>query len=104
MYKRQAVDPAVAATINGTITFTGTAPEPTPIDMSEEPVCAEKHTEPPAYAPVMVSDGGNLARVFVFVSEGLGEQRFPTPSEPVLLTRRGAATIRTCWASPRDRR
>lgn len=83
-----AVDPAVAATVNGTVTFTGTAPEPTPIDMSEEPVCADKHDGQPTFQPVMVNDG-NLARVFVFVSEGLGEQRFPVSSEAVELDQNG---------------
>lgn len=83
-----AVDPAVAATVSGTITFTGTAPEATPIDMSEEPVCAEKHDEPPVSQPVRVSDG-NLAGVFVFVSEGLGDQRFPVASEAALLDQVG---------------
>lgn len=84
-----AVDPAIAATINGTIRFAGTAPAPTTIDMSEEPVCAEKHDGQPTFQPVMVSGDGNLARVFVFVSEGLGDRSFPTPSEPVLLNQEG---------------
>lgn len=78
-----AVDPAVAATISGTVTFTGAAPEPTPIDMSEEPVCAEKHSETPVRQPVKVADG-NLAEVFVFVSEGLGDRSFPTGDAVVL--------------------
>lgn len=83
-----AVDPAVAATINGTITFTGTPPEPQPIDMSEEPVCAEKHEGQPSFQPVMVSNG-NLARVFVFVSEGLGDRSFPPSSDGVVLDQEG---------------
>lgn len=83
-----AVDPAIAATINGTITFTGTPPEPTRIDMSEEPVCADKHEGQPTFQPVMVSDG-NLARVFVFVSEGLGDRTFPTASESLVLDQVG---------------
>lgn len=83
-----AVDPAIAATVTGTITFTGTAPEPTPIDMSEEPVCADKHAEPPVHQPVKVSDG-NLAEVFVFVSEGLGDGQFPVSSGAALLDQNG---------------
>ena len=83
-----AVDPAIAATISGTVTFTGTAPEPTPIDMSEEPVCAEKHAEQPVFQPVQATDG-NLANVFVFVSEGLGDQAFPASAEAVVLDQTG---------------
>jgi len=83
-----AVDPAVAATVTGTVTFSGTAPEGTPIDMSEEPVCAEKHDEQPMNQAVRVSDG-NLANVFVFVSEGLGDMTFPASSDAVLLDQNG---------------
>ncbi|MFW6089159.1 MAG: carboxypeptidase regulatory-like domain-containing protein [Gemmatimonadota bacterium] len=82
------VDPSVAATISGTVTFAGTAPEPSPIDMSEEPVCADKHSEPPTSPSVKVSDG-NLANVFVFVSEGLGDMTFPTSSDAVVLDQDG---------------
>jgi plastocyanin len=83
-----AVDPAIAATISGTVTFTGTAPEATPIDMSEEPVCADKHSVPPTSPSVKVSDG-NLANVFVFVSEGLGDMDFPASSDAVLIDQNG---------------
>ncbi|MFW6089105.1 MAG: carboxypeptidase regulatory-like domain-containing protein [Gemmatimonadota bacterium] len=83
-----AVDPAVAATVSGTVTFTGTAPEPTSIDMSEEPVCAEKHTEPPTFQPVQAADG-NLANVFVFVSEGLGDEVAMPSAEPTTLDQNG---------------
>lgn len=87
-----AVDPAVAATISGTVSFTGTAPEPTPIDMSEEPVCAEKHAEAPIFQPVQATDG-NLANVFVFVSEGLGDRSFPAGSEAVVLDQTGCRYV-----------
>ena len=83
-----AVDPAIAATVSGTVTFTGTPPAATPIDMSEEPVCAEKHSEPPTSPSVEVSDG-NLANVFVFVSEGLGDMTFPASSDAVVLDQNG---------------
>ena len=84
-----AVDPAIAATVEGTITFAGTAPEPTPIDMSEEPVCADKHDGQPMDVDVVVSDDGNLAGVFVFVSDGLGDMSFPRASGSVTLDQDG---------------
>lgn len=87
-----AVDPAIAATVSGTVSFTGTAPEPTPIDMSEEPICAEKHAEQPVSQPVHVTDG-NLANVFVFVSEGLGDRSFPATSEAVVLDQSGCRYV-----------
>ena len=71
------------ATITGTVSFAGTAPAPEPIDMSEEPTCAEKHQEPPVMTRVALNDG-RLANVFVYVREGLtGEYPAAGPA-PVL--------------------
>jgi len=85
-----AVDPAVAATISGTVNFVGTVPAGTPIDMSEEPTCAEKHGAAPAIVqPVRVGDGGGLADVFVYVKEGLGDMTFATPTTAAVLDQVG---------------
>lgn len=84
-----AVDPAEAATITGTVAFEGEAPAGEPIDMSEEPTCADAHGETPMKSPVVVGAGGGLANVFVYVKEGLGDREFPTPSEGVLLDQQG---------------
>lgn len=81
------VSPDSAATITGVVNFEGTPPEPEPIDMSEEPTCAEK-TESPMKRPVVVTDG-KLANVFVYVKEGLGDRTFPAPSEPATLDQEG---------------
>jgi plastocyanin len=61
---------ADAGTISGNIDFSGTAPANAPIDMSEEPTCAEKHATPPTQETVMAS-GGKLANVFVYLKEGV---------------------------------
>lgn len=58
------------ATLTGEVLFTGTAPEPTPIDMSEEPTCADKHDGTPVSDQVVVNDG-RLKNVFVYVRDGL---------------------------------
>lgn len=79
-----AVDPAIAATIRGHIAFEGTPPTPEPIDMAEEPVCAEAYgPEGPFRETVRVQDG-RLANVFVYVKEGL-EGAFPAPAAPAHL-------------------
>lgn len=83
-----AVSPDSAATITGVVNFTGTAPAGDPIDMSEEPTCAEAHTEPVTTQPVVASDG-KLANVFVYVKEGLGDRRFPTSTEGVTIDQDG---------------
>ncbi len=84
-----AVDPAIAATILGTVNFEGTPPAASAIDMSEEPVCADKHTAgAPMTQQVSVTDG-KLANVFVYVKEGLGDMQFSTPSVAVVLDQDG---------------
>ncbi|MGD8497168.1 MAG: carboxypeptidase regulatory-like domain-containing protein [Gemmatimonadales bacterium] len=83
-----AVDPAIAATISGTVSFTGTPPANEPIDMSEEPTCADKYDSQPMTEKYEVQDG-HLANVFVFVSEGLGDRTFPTAQQPVEIDQDG---------------
>lgn len=83
-----AVDPAIAATISGTVSFTGTAPAAEAIDMSEEPTCADKYDSQPMTEKYVVS-GGHLANVFVFVSEGLGDRKFPVSPTPVEIDQDG---------------
>lgn len=78
------VDPETAGTVSGTISFTGAAPEPEPLDMSEEPECADAYgDEGPTRERVVVQDG-RLGNVFVYVREGL-QRDFPAPGEPVVL-------------------
>lgn len=83
------VDEATAGSISGSVAFQGTAPEATPIDMSEEAVCLEKYEEPPTTETVVVNENGTLRNVFVYVKEGLGDLEFPVPSEPVVLDQSG---------------
>jgi plastocyanin len=74
-------------TINGVINFTGTAPANAPIDMSEEPACAEKHTGGVTQQTVIANDG-RLKNVFVYVKEGLTGTHAPA-SEPVRIDQDG---------------
>lgn len=83
------VDAATAGTITGMVSFDGEAPEGEPIDMSEEPTCAEKHEGQPMRMPAVVGADGGLANVFVHVTEGLPEGTWATPSEPVELDQDG---------------
>lgn len=78
------VDAATAGAIRGTVTFTGSVPAPEPIDMSDEEVCAEKHTDPPMRHAAVVSGEGGLADVFVYVKSGLAEMQFPQDEQEVL--------------------
>ena len=78
------IDPATAATVSGTVKFDGTAPKAAKIDMSQDPNCSGTNT-----AETVVVNGGNLANVFVYVKDGLGNRTFDAPKEPVTLNQSG---------------
>jgi plastocyanin len=78
------VDPATAAAVGGTVKFEGVAPKPAKIDMSQDPNCKGSNT-----AENVVVAGGDLANVFVYVKEGLGNRTFALPKDPVVLDQSG---------------
>ena len=78
-----AVDPATAATINGTVKFEGTAPKPAKIDMSQDPACKGTNE-----SETYVVDGGKLANVFVYVKDGLNGS-YPAPADKVTIDQQG---------------
>ena len=78
------IDPATAATITGTVSFTGTAPKAAKIDMSQDPACKGMNM-----AENVVDDGGKLANVFVYVKDGLGSRTFDVPKDPVTIDQSG---------------
>jgi plastocyanin len=84
-----------AAVITGIVNFEGTAPAPEPIDMSEEPACAEKHSGGAVNRSVAVGDNGRLANVFVYVKEGLGDRRFAAAGDAPVMDQDG------CMYEPR---
>jgi plastocyanin len=80
----QPVDPATAATISGTVKYTGPVPKPVRIDMSQDPSCKGQNMAAPIEA-----ENGNLANAFVYVKEGLGNRNFPVPQEPAVIDQQG---------------
>ncbi len=82
------VDPATAGSVTGKVLFTGTAPEPDPILMDAEPTCQEQYPDG-AFTEVVVANDGTLQNVFVYVKEGLGDLKFPIPTEGALLDQKG---------------
>ncbi|HUG39766.1 MAG TPA: carboxypeptidase regulatory-like domain-containing protein [Longimicrobiales bacterium] len=83
------VDAATAGRIGGVVSFEGQPPAGEPIDMSDEPTCAEKHDAQPTRRKAVVGEGGGLRNVFVRVSEGLPEGSWPARSEAVELDQDG---------------
>ncbi|HYL11538.1 MAG TPA: carboxypeptidase regulatory-like domain-containing protein [Terriglobales bacterium] len=78
------IDPNTVATINGTVKFDGTAPKPAKIDMSQDPACKGTNE-----SETMVVSGGDLANVFVYVKDGLGNRTFDVPKEAVTIDQQG---------------
>lgn len=78
---------ANAATLNVAVNFTGTAPTPAAVDMSDEKVCADKHAGG-AKAEDVVVNGGKLQNVFVYVKEGLSGTH-AGPAEAVVIDQNG---------------
>jgi plastocyanin len=78
------IDPTTVATVSGTVKFDGTAPKPSKIDMSQDPGCKGANE-----AETLVVSGGDLANVFVYVKDGLGNRTFDVPSAPVVLEQKG---------------
>ncbi|HVB88156.1 MAG TPA: carboxypeptidase regulatory-like domain-containing protein [Candidatus Dormibacteraeota bacterium] len=79
------VDPATAATITGTVTFAGTPPVLKPIDMSAAPACVKANPTPVVPPEVVTGPNDALANVVVYVKSGLGNYRYPTPQNPIVL-------------------
>jgi plastocyanin len=78
------IDPATVATVKGSVTFDGTAPKPSKIDMSQDPACKGTNE-----SENVVVSAGELANVFVYVKDGLGNRTFDVPKDAVVLDQSG---------------
>jgi plastocyanin len=78
------IDPATVASVSGTVKLDGAAPKAAKIDMSQDAACKGTNT-----AETVVADGGNLANVFVYVKDGLGDRTFAVPTEAVTIDQQG---------------
>ena len=87
--KLTVVDPATAATIHGTVQFTGKAPAPVEIDMGMDPGCMLANPEKNFSQQFVVGKGGALANVYVYIKEGLEGESFAVPTTPIVLDQKG---------------
>jgi len=81
---RSALADSNDASINGTVKLDGTAPKPAKIDMSQDDKCKGVNT-----AETYVVDNGNLANVFVYVKDGLGDRTFEAPKDAAVIDQQG---------------
>jgi plastocyanin len=78
------IDPSTVASVSGTVKLDGAAPKPAKIDMSQDAACKGTNT-----AETIVVDGGDLANVFVYVKDGLGDRTFAVPTTAVTIDQKG---------------
>lgn len=84
-----AFDPATGtANVNGKVSFEGTAPKAAQIKMNADPKCVALHKEP-VFSQEVITTGGNLENVFVYVKEGLEKYTFTPPAEPASIDQLG---------------
>ena len=80
---------AGAATLRGVVKFVGAAPKSTTVNMAADQSCAKQHRAPVLSQDVVTDANGGLQNAIVFISDGLGNQTFDPPSQPVVLTQKG---------------
>lgn len=81
--------PVAAGAITGTITFEGEAPEAEAVDMSADPVCGGLHEGGFNRQHVRVGARGGLNDVFITLTDGVPDERYKAPKEPVVLDQKG---------------
>jgi plastocyanin len=57
--------------------------------MSADPSCAKQHSSSIISEDVVVGNGGSLANVVVFVSDGLGDRSFDVPADAAVVEQKG---------------
>ncbi len=82
-----------AATLSGNVRFEGKAPEAQRLDMAADPTCVALHSGGVHSEEVVVNPNGTLKNVFIYVKEGLAEQVFEPPTDPVILDQKGCRYI-----------
>ena len=86
-------DPATAATVEGTVTFTGKVPPAKRINMDAEEACEKLHPEPVFDQPLIVSKSKALANAFVYIKSGLEGKQFAPQQTAVELNQKGCQFV-----------
>jgi plastocyanin len=74
------IDLANGGTIEGTVRDTKTPPKPIEIDMSQDPACTLGAKN---YSEGYVVNAGDMANVFIYVKDGLGNKIYAPPQQTV---------------------
>jgi plastocyanin len=82
------VDSATAGSIEVQVSYSGTPPTPTVLNMSSVPACATLHPSPVVEPSLLVADG-RLANAVVYIKSGFGERAFTAPTAAVVIDQKG---------------
>jgi plastocyanin len=80
------------STINGKVTFEGTAPVNAPIRMNADPVCQRESKGAATQETFAVGDGGALGNVLVYVQSGVSGA-YPPPTSAVTLDQKACRYV-----------
>lgn len=86
--KLRSIDQTTGATLTGIVKFTGLVPKAIPIDMSADPACKGQNVSEP-----IAAKNGNLANVFIYVKDGLGESGWAYPVPQVEIVQQGCKYV-----------
>ena len=81
------IDAATAGTVRGKVVLKGTPPANPKLPIGGNPECNALHSDKPVNEAVL-SNGGRLQNVFVYVKSGLEKNAFAWPKEPVKIVNR----------------
>jgi plastocyanin len=84
-------DQSTAGSVNGRVLFTGNKPARIAVNMDADADCAAMHKTGAFDESLVVSPGGGVANVFVYIKQGLEGKKFEPVSTPVVIDQRG------CW-------
>jgi len=86
-----AAKPDASGEIKGKITYEGTLPKFKPLDMVNEPTCAQHYTTPVLPENVVTGPNNSLQNVVVYISAGAPDEA--APSQAAMLKQRGCRYI-----------
>jgi plastocyanin len=86
-----AAEPQAAeeATLTGKVKIKGEIPKRRKISTNADPKCAAMHPGDLLTDDFLIDAAGNVQYAFVYVKEGLGEQKFTAPKTPVVVEQKG---------------
>jgi len=80
---------AEEATISGRVKIKGEIPKRRKINTNADPKCAAMHPGDLVTDDFVIDAAGNVQYAFIYIKEGLGDQKFTAPKTPVVVEQKG---------------